>query len=513
MIKKTVFLLAATGLVFVNSGCTSQKTEDETQLIETADVDKIEGDLELPEIQNDPALDMAFTETPLTETPLTETPIIEGTNSIDGTLTTTETTTTTTIDGYAPPVVETTTTYTETPLTEAPITETPIDTSYLTETPVATNTTTTYSSSYDSDELTETPITDPAVVAATLQAAEKRATKSTAKKSSTSTVRTSTKSSGSTAKASTGGLKKVALTTPYQGADGGWINTVYVVRPKETLTDISMKIFASDRSEDLKKIGENSFLKSRAPRVGDKIYYSSPNRPDDSSRTMLYQEDMGLVPETYVAKKGDNLKKVSKELLGFDNAWKEVWTSNSVESQGSLKEGELLRYWAEAPAMAATLPPPLPPPTTGASLVDPSQMPSGADSGMGTLPPPPADANANLPPPPTGTEMPPMGTDGTDPMAAGGVDSFPPPPPVDEMAELPPPPPAEDLQAAAPRKKINLDEEVAAEEGGLDSDTMMSLGALGVLVALLALVIIRRKKQKAAQLQAEQEQQNNEMNA
>lgn len=503
MIKKTVFLLAATGLVFVNSGCTSQKTEDETQLIETADVDKIEGDLELPEIQNDPALDMAFTETPLTETP-----IIEGTNSIDGTLTTTETTTVTTIDGYAPPVVETTTTYTETP-----ITETQIDTSYLTETPVATNTTTTYSSSYDSDELTETPITDPAVVAATLQAAEKRATKSAAKKSSTSTVRSSTKSSGSTAKASTGGLKKVALTTPYQGADGGWINTVYVVRPKETLTDISMKIFASDRSADLKKIGENSFLKSRAPRVGDKIYYSSPNRPDDSSRTLLYQEDMGLVPETYVAKKGDNLKKVSKELLGFDNAWKEVWTSNSVESQASLKEGELLRYWVEAPTMAATLPPPLPPPTSGASLVDPSQMPDSA--GLGTaLPPPPADANANLPPPPAGTEMPPMGTDGMDPMAAGGVDSFPPPPPpMDEVAELPPPPPAEEPQEAAPRKKINLDEEVASEEGGLDSDTMMSLGALGVLVALLALVIIRRKKQKAAQLQAEQEQQNNEMNA
>ena len=306
----------------------------------------------------------------------------------------------------------------------------------------------------------------------------------------------------------------MALTPPYQGKDGGWINTVYVARPKESLADISMKIYGTDKTAMLKNIPENSYLKGRAPRGGDKIYYSSPNRPDDSTRTLLYQEDMGMMPETYVAKSGDNLRKVAKELLGYDNAWKEIWTSNSVESKTTLPEGELLRYWTENTMAAASAPPaatPPPPPSDSgsANLIDASQAPTaGTTDTAATLPPPPADAMADLPPPPPpadGTD--PMAAAPPDPMAAGSTADLPPPPPPDDMGAEPPPPPPEEV-AEAPRKRVNLDEEMAAEEaGGLDSDTMMSLGALGVLVALLAFVIIRRKKQKAAEAQAQQENQ------
>ena len=35
-------------------------------------------------------------------------------------------------------------------------------------------------------------------------------------------------------------------------------------------------------------------------------------------KTITYYEDMGMVPETYVAKKGESLRKVSKKLLGYD---------------------------------------------------------------------------------------------------------------------------------------------------------------------------------------------------
>lgn len=500
MTKKIIILLAATGLVFFNSACTSQKTEGDTEMVETADAEKIDGEaLELSDTQTDPALDAALGEAPaadpaeLTETPITEAPpmdvaaapVVEGTDNIDGTMTTTETTTTTTIEGNAAPVVESSTT-----ITETPIEGTAIDTSSAYVPPAATD-----------EELTETPITDPAVVAATLQEPPKPAKPAAAKPSG-------------------GALKKVALTAPYQGKDGAWINTVYVARPKESLADISMKLFGSDRSADLKKVAENSYLRNRAPRGGDKIYYSSPNRPDDSSKTLMYQEDMGMMPETYVAKKGDNLRTVSKELLGYDNAWKEVWTSNSVESKAGLKEGELLRYWAAADTTAAAPAMPAAPAEGSANLIDSSQAPAATAQTAPpteTLPPPPADAAANLPPPPPpmdGMAPPadPMAPPPADPMAAAGSEGLPPPPPETAAADVPPPPPPEEV-AEAPRKKINLDEEMAAEEeGGLDSDTMMSMGALGVLVALLAFVIIRRKKQKAAEAQA-QANNENEINA
>jgi hypothetical protein len=486
MTKKLIVLIAVAGLVF--SGCTSKKADEEPQTVETADVAKIEGDgsagLNTGAQATDPSLEAALgtdsattTTTEPTDTPaptiddasLNQTPAV---TDLGGGATTTETTTMTTQEGSAPPVVDTTTTTTVTD------TGSPMD------------------MGSSSGELTETPITDPDVVAATIS--ESKQHKSSHKTHHDSgNVSASPVTTAHMAMGGGGGMKKIAMTTPYQSKDGAWINTVYVARPKEKLADISMKIFGTDKSADLKKIAENKFLKSRSVKAGDKIFYTSPNRPDDSSKTLIYYEDMGMVPETYVAKKGESLKKVSKNLLGYDNAWKEMWASNGLESKTSLKDGETLRYWKDTGStMAAAEAPPTS--TGGATLVD--STPAGTPPPSNALPPPPEGADANMPPPPPADAN--AAAAGAPPADA----NLPPPPPSDLT---PPPPPPPDAVAAAPAPKKNL-EEATAEEGGtgLDSDTMMSMGALGVLVALLAFVIIRKKKQKAAAAQM-----NNDINA
>ncbi|MBY0451506.1 MAG: hypothetical protein K2P92_00635, partial [Bdellovibrionaceae bacterium] len=312
MKKNVLVLLLIAGLVGFNSGCTSKESQSDEQAIENADVEKIEtidsvdapppttADTAAPAdpAASDASLDAALNEGAPAAPPenpaapadaaITETPVADASAA------------------SAPTV--------DTPAADAPaVTETQLspETNAITEVPGS------------SSEITETPIVDATpsegVVAATPVA----------------------KSSSSPGPS----LKKVNGLTPYQAKAGGWVNTVYIARPKEKLADISQKIYGSDRTADLKAIADNSYLKSRAPKAGDKIYYVSPNRPDDSTKMLLYYEDMGLVPKTYVAKPGENLRKVSKSLLGYDNAWKEIWSSNSIESKTSLKDGEILRYW------------------------------------------------------------------------------------------------------------------------------------------------------------------------
>ncbi|MEQ1723621.1 MAG: proline-rich domain-containing protein [Pseudobdellovibrio sp.] len=492
MTKNILFLLAASGLIFTNAGCTSKSADDGSQVVENADVEKIEAESTSAQA-TDPSLDAALGET--TTTTATSEPAVDATAApTDAAATTsgvtdnnagstsTETTTMTTTEGSNPPTTETTSTT---------MPETPVDT-----TTAAVDTSATAAGS----EITETPITDTTAVEAATTEAKVEPTPVSKPKV-----------------AALPAMKKVNAVIPYQGKDGAWINTVYIARPKEKLADISMKIFGADKTSDLKKIAENSYLKSRSVKAGDKVYYTSPNRPDDSTKTMLYYEDMGMVPETYVAKKGESLRKVSKNLLGYDNAWKEVWVSNStIESKTTLKDGDTLRYWVEANGSAVAAAAPA---VGNATLVDSSQAPQPTSqisppTATETLPPPPTDANANLPPPPdiNATQPP---TDASTPppvdaaSAATTTDASLPPPA--DMSPPPPPPPVEEV-AEAPKKKVNLDEEAAAEvEGeGLNSDTLMSMGALGVLVALLAFVIIRKKKQKTAAAQAAQ--MNNEIN-
>lgn len=499
MIKKLLFLLATVGLVANISGCTSKTAQDETEIVENADVDKI--DAEATALTEDgttaPVTDDASLQAALGETTA---PVGDvATTSLDGTTpspTDTSTLDTASLDSVAAaPDISAAPTLDETSLNDIPP---PTDASVmaLTETPAVTDTAAT-----EVAPLVENPPTETAMVEA-----PKSTFTSEPSPLSDNNYTSAAKPAGST-------LKKVAMTIPYQHGNG-WVNTVYVARPGEKLKQISQTIFGSDKSKDLKKIAENSYLKTRSVRAGDKIYYVSPNRPDDSSKTILYYEDTGMVPETYVAQKGDRLKKVAKKLLGSDKSWVELWTSNAVESKDKLAEGETLRYWRSAssinaPVSTTTLAQNTPPADAGAAtLVDSTQMPTppmpdatttAPDQQLAQNTPPPPDMNTLPPPPPPDAPAPPP----PDMNAAGatGMGDQPPPPPPPDMNAPPPPPPA-DMHAAAPAaeggKKFAPAEEEAAAIGGLDQDTLMSIGALAVLIVALAFVLISRNKKKRA---------------
>ncbi len=522
MTKNLLFLLATVGLILNVGGCTSKKSQDENQVIENADVDKIEAE-ELSEAPQDPeggddaSLQAALGET--TET--TETTTIEESTdqTLDASLDAAAPTDAPPAEGSAPTEeIAAAPTLDESSLNEvipepsiadsgapieepAPIAEAPT----MTE---ETSTTTTETTS----SLAETPVVESS-------ASDSSATAST-ETSTTDSVYTSSSYSSSKPSGSSE-LKKIALTPPYQ-SKVGWVNTVYVARPSENLKEISQKIYGSDKTKDLKKIAENSYLKNRSVRAGDKIYYSSPNRPEDSAKTLFYYEDMGMVPETYVAKSGDNLRKVAKNILGYDRAWVELWTSNPIDSKGKLAEGETIRYWRSASSIdtsaqnnsnvAATTPNPMDN-NSSANLIDANQaappagdmasgQPVAPPPDMNSMPPPPADAQqlaANSPPPPDDmNSLPPPPAEGElPPPPSMDANSLPPPPPPPDAAPPPPPMDANDQTA----KANNADGEVT-EAGALDNDTMMSLGAVGVLVAALAFILIRSKKKKAAEMAA-----------
>jgi LPXTG-motif cell wall-anchored protein len=277
------------------------------------------------------------------------------------------------------------------------------------------------------------------------------------------------------------------------------VNAVYFARPGDTSKSIAEKIYGdASREKELKKI--NSFMKSRSVRVGDKVYYNSPNRPDDSTKLVTYYEDKGLQPQVYTAKEGDKVKAVAKELLGFDNAWKEVWGSNSFDSKKTLDPGTEIKYWKEdsaaatpAPTLATNDPSTLPPPPPA----DPSTPPPPPD--MATNPPPPPPDMGTPPPPPDLGAPPPPPDMATNPPPPPPDMGTPPPPPPDMGANPPPPPP--DMGGTTPGSNAAATTGVP-EDGssiaGMDQETIMFVG-IGAAVLLLAVILIVKRKNKQRQ--------------
>lgn len=319
-------------------------------------------------------------------------------------------------------------------------------------------------------------------------------------------------------KATISPLQKVA-SAPYM-VGKTWVNAVYLARPGDTLKSISKMIYGDDsRVAELKKI--NTRYKSRSVKPGDKIYYNSPVRPEDSTKIANFYEDSGVPSESYVAQKGDNIRKVSKKLLGYNNAWMEIWSTNPVDSKGKLAEGEVLRYWkGSAPAeahttstlaqnnppthsdAAANLPPPppmpdhsVPPPV--ADLPPPPPMPDHAAAGVAGGP----GANG-LPPPSPPPPMPDMNSAGAPPPPPPV--ELPPPPPQDMAAngnamEQLPPPPADHPAPPAPKIAKESNAEETEVQGQLSTTELGILAAAAALAGALAFIIIRRKRsQKAA---------------
>lgn len=294
-------------------------------------------------------------------------------------------------------------------------------------------------------------------------------------------------------------LRKMS-TTPFK-KKGVLANRIYIAREGDDLSSVSQKIYGDDRTQELLMI--NPWLE-KGITVGTKIYYNSPKNPSDSSQLLTYYEDLGLEPEVYYSKAGDNIRAVGTQLLGNKKSWKELWATNlDVQSKQELPEGTQLRYWASAEGsmnMATnSSPAELAPPVDAPSQME--AMPSPGDSAM-TPPPPPqpstvADAGkagspmnpggasagtSDIPPPP------PM------PTTAGSMDSVPPPPSPTEVA--PPPPPPTQVAQRPPRRppRKGPDANLNAQD---DTMMWMALGAI-VLVLLVALIIIRKKRSKEA---------------
>lgn len=267
-----------------------------------------------------------------------------------------------------------------------------------------------------------------------------------------------------------------------------WINTVYFARPGDSLESISQNIYGENKLAELKKA--NPSYKSRDVKPGDKVYYSSPKRATDNEKLLTYFEDNGIAAKTYTTVEGDNIRKLSKKLLGYPEAWKEVWASNSVESKSVVDAGVEIKYWDQTPmAGAATAkvgtdvatnmqppaemqPPPMPP--TQAAPPPPVEA---------TAPPPPPIEAAAPPPPPPQQELPP------------------PPPPVEAAAPPPPPPPPMDNQPPKPPVAAAKTQETGATQEGLipgvDADTTtIGIAAIVGALALVSLMIMRKKKRQ-----------------
>lgn len=265
-------------------------------------------------------------------------------------------------------------------------------------------------------------------------------------------------------KAAPAPLKKIA-TEPIK-RNGMLLNSVYIARKGDTWKGVSQKVYGSNKQKELKKA--NPFIAGRQLKVGDKVYYNSPHRPTDETKMLTYYEDAGLEPQVYVAKSGDDLKGVSKSLLGDKNSWKELWAINlSLESKGPLNEGEQLRYWGmdvaapvvPAQAAAEQAAPP-------SSEPQPAEMPaSPPEQAQADFPPPPSSDQSDLPPPPP---------------AQAAVDTPAPPPPP---SEPPPPPPAQAKNDAG-----------AAAAGDPNQTMAMGVGGILILAALALFIMIRKKK-------------------
>jgi hypothetical protein len=290
-------------------------------------------------------------------------------------------------------------------------------------------------------------------------------------------------------------LKKVREQA-YAAKDGTNLNRVYIARPGDTMKTVSQKIYGKNRSKDLKAWNGKSSVKT-----GDKIYYASSHDPEDATMKTFY-EDVGVQPSTYTSKDGDNIRQVSKQLLGSGQSWKEVWATNpSVESKGDIPAGLEIRYWpegAEASAVAAApketvAPAPMPQEMAHNDLPPPPPPMDSAE-----LPPPPTDMAMNdIPPPPSQS---PAGVGTPDPMAAGqmgGAQNVPPPPPP---PDIPPPPPPEPKPVA---KKMQQMDKIDSEP---EADQMMWLGAGGIMLMAAAVLYVVIKKNRAKRIDLSQTQ-------
>lgn len=270
-------------------------------------------------------------------------------------------------------------------------------------------------------------------------------------------------------------LKKM-IAAPYMHA-GKPVNGLYMAREGDTLPSISQKIFGGDRVDELCSI--NAYNCSRSLKVGDKYYYNSPQRPNDTETVKTFYEDAGVPAQTYITQEGDNIRDLGSKLLGNKRSWMELWATNlNVESKQELPAGTALRYWPSAPdVVVPSLAQNESPESDMTEPTEVADLPPVPD-----MPAMPAEENMAL------NDIPDVAQDQQEPMddfaqndAAGAMGSIEPPPPP------PPPPPMDSAPPVADMSANNNQLE--------DPNQTMALGVGAILLlAGVALFIAIRKR-------------------
>lgn len=265
------------------------------------------------------------------------------------------------------------------------------------------------------------------------------------------------------------------------------MNRVYLARPGDTRQSVAEKVYGDkSRSKDLLKW--NSYL-SRGMKTGDKVYYQSATNPTDTNM-LTYYEDANIPPQNYVSREGDNIREVSKTLLGDSESWKEVWATNAdVESKGDIPAGINIRYWPDGAAPAApTLAENTPPPTDPLAQPDQQQPPPDLAQQQPVVDPlaPPVDPTLNpVAAVPTATPA----SEPTTPIA-GTTEPPPPPPPA---AEPPAPPPPVPVAQQQPPPVDDMSAQSSTEE----ADNMMMMGLAGIVLLAAGSVFMLMRRNRA----------------
>lgn len=136
---------------------------------------------------------------------------------------------------------------------------------------------------------------------------------------------------------------KKMRTVPYT-KNGVLVNAIYFVRDGDTLSSIGQKIYGSGSGVDFTIV--NPHLKPGNLKVGQKVYYNSPQRPQDNSRLITYYQDVQAPAQTYSASRSENIRELSENLLGHPRSWMEIWATNmEIESKWALEAPYQIKYW------------------------------------------------------------------------------------------------------------------------------------------------------------------------
>ena len=262
-------------------------------------------------------------------------------------------------------------------------------------------------------------------------------------------------------------LNKI-LRVPYKKA-GYLVNAVYIARPGDSLETVSQKIYDSpETASALREI--NSHLASRGLKVGDKIYYNSPLRPNDSAQLLFYWRDINAPSSFHTLSPGDNIRTVASRLLGHPNSWKEIWAVNpELESKGDISKTVNIVYWPDSSAEAVVPSPASPAQETAPALE--AEKPDSQDSPL-------------LEEAPSVPESLSEGSEGnpfSSPLEEGKAQPF---------DKIPPPPSlsGDELKPVLPKKKPSF---LLRQK-----EILIALAGIAVAVFLIVRLILKKRKQR-----------------